>query len=1563
MSQATLKRHEPHAPRSPAGAAPAAGDEVFVLPASPAQARMWFLERLAGGSAAYNMPIAVRLRGALDPRALAAALAGIVRRHEVLRTVFPAIDGEPVQVVRPAGRAGWPLVDLSGLPDGVRAGEADRVLRAEARRRFDVARGPLLRTLLLRLEPGEHLALCAMHHLVCDGWSLGVMLREIGAGYAAALEERGARLPELPLQYADYAAWQRRWLEGPQAARQAAYWREKLEGTPVLELPTDRPRPAEPSFAGASRAFRIPGPLLRAVRELGARQGATPMMTLLAVFKVLLARYSGQPDVVVGTPVAGRNRPELEELIGLFVNTLALRTGLDGDPTFREAVERVRGTVAAAQANQDLPFERVVDALRSEVDPRRNPLFEVEFAYVSAAREGARLPGLALSAAGADTGATRFDLELHLAEDADGLDGALVYRTALYDAETAERMAGHFARLLEAAAADPDARISDLPLLGPAERALVVEEWNRTAAEYPADRCIHELFEEQAERTPDAPAVLFEGESLAYRELDGRANRLAHHLRRLGVGPEVRVGLCLERGPELMVAILGVMKSGGAYVPLDRSYPPERLAYMLEDSAVPVLLTQEKLRSLLPVPAGVAVVELDLAWAEIAAQPAERPESGATSENLAYVIYTSGSTGRPKGVAMHHRGVCNYLHWGIRAYGADRGSGAPVFSSMAVDLTITNLLPLFAGLPVRLLPEENAVEALAQALREKPGFGLIKITPVHLALLTPLLTREQARGAALTLVVGADFLVAEPTLFWQDNAPGVRLMNEYGPTETVVGCSAYTLPGGVHRAGPVPVGGPIQNLTFFVLDAGLRPVPVGLPGELYIGGAGVARGYLGRPGLSAEKFVPDPFAGGGARMYRTGDRARWLPDGNLLILGRTDNQVKIRGYRVELGEVEAALRRHPGVSACLAVVREDAPGDRRLVAYVVAALEVDAGALREHLRRSLPEYMVPQAFVRLESLPETATGKLDLRALPAPEYAAAGERYVAPRTPTEEVLAGIWAEVLGVERIGVDDELFEVGGNSLLVMRIAARVRAALGVEVPLPVLLARSTVAGVAAWIRTADRAGEAGYVPIPRADRSRPLPLSFPQERLWFLERAEDTGAGYTIPFGLRIHGEGVDAGALERAFTAVVARHEVLRTVFPTVDGEGRQLVLPPARFPLPRVDLRGPAEGARDAAVARLAAGLAERPYDLERGPLLRALLVRTGEAEHVLLVNFHHIVFDGWSAGLLARELTAWYEAVRAGREPSLPEVAIQYADYAAWQREWLRGPAAREQIAYWKRQLARLPTLDLAGGRPRPEVLSYRGRTLPVRLGEELSARARAAAREHGVTLFMLLLAAFKVVLARHGGTRDLVVGADVAGRGRVELEPLIGFFINELVLRTDLSGDPAFGDVLGRVRDATLGAYRHQDVPFSVLVRELGAPRDAGRNPLFQVMFGLDNTPREETAVDGLRMSPVDVGAEVSVFELCLYMSERPREITGALRYRTDSFDAPAVEAVRSDFLDVLERACADPGVRLEALLGELDGRERARRAERARAAGQAGRLRFEGVRRKSIPITPTTD
>ncbi|HEU0077693.1 MAG TPA: amino acid adenylation domain-containing protein, partial [Longimicrobiaceae bacterium] len=944
---------------------------------------------------------------------------------------------------------------------------------------LELDRDPPLRASLARVGAREHLLSIRVPALLADETTLRELPAEIGRAYAALAA--GAELPGDPLQYADLAEWQNEALEGEGGAEGARHWARRAAPAPPLPetlggVPAD-PGETRPEFL----TLTLEPELAAALEGAAGACSATLPELLLGAVHVLLHRVTQRPETRVGVYFDGRGYEELRGALGPVGGYLPVDCRPDGGLAVAAVVEQLKREMEEAREWQ------------GSFSPERVQVGSVGFAWHGEPPR-ASSGGVEFALRDAAAFAEPFALSLACTAGAGGLELRVYHDAARVAAVAAERFAEELHTLLRSIAARPDARICDLDVVGPRELRQVVEEWNRTGVEFPADRCIHQLFAEQAERTPHAVAIVYGDGALTYRELDQRANRLAHHLAGLGVGPEVRVGICLERSLELMVAILGVMKAGGAYVPVDPANPADRIGYVLEDSGVTALLTQARLRERMPVHDGVRVVEVDGEWGEAACPGAEPPASGVTAENLCYVIYTSGSTGRPKGVAMHHRGVCNYIHWGIPAYGADRGSGAPVFSSMAVDLTITNLLPLFAGRPVRFLREESSVEALAEALRERAGFGLIKITPTHLALLNPLLTPEEAQAAAATLVVGADLLNAEPTVFWQENAPGVRLMNEYGPTETVVGCSAYTLPNGVHRAGPVPVGGPIQNLTFFVLDERMQPVPVGSPGELYIGGVGVARGYLGRPALSAEKFVPDPFAEPGARMYRTGDRARWLEGGNLMILGRTDNQVKIRGYRVELGEVEAALLELPSVREAVVLAREDVPGERRLVAYLVPAAgeAPTTSELRASLLERVPEYMVPSVFVTLERLPLNTGGKLDRRALPepGPERPELDQEYVAPRDDVEAALAEIWSEVLQVDVVGVRDDFFELGGNSFMAVRLMSRIEKRFGPALPLATLIQAGTIEKIAELLSTSDVEPRRDYlVPIQPGGSRPPL------------------------------------------------------------------------------------------------------------------------------------------------------------------------------------------------------------------------------------------------------------------------------------------------------------------------------------------------------------------------------------------------------------------------------------------------------------------------------------------
>ncbi|HEX8151320.1 MAG TPA: amino acid adenylation domain-containing protein, partial [Pyrinomonadaceae bacterium] len=1481
------------------------------------QRRLWFLQRLEPESAAYNLPMAIRLAGRLDVEALERTLSEVVRRHEILRTTFGEVAGQPVQVIAPAREVRLALTDLSGAGDvHERAELARRLTLEEARQPFDLSRGPLLRASLLRLGDEEHIALLTMHHIVSDGWSIGLLVREVAALYEAFVTGRPSPLPELPIQYADYAAWQRRWLDGGALERQLDYWREQLGGAQAaLDLPTDRRPPAVRTRRGAHHTFTLPAGLARALGELSRRQGTTMFMTLLAAFQALLARYSGQQDVSVGTPVAGRGRAETEDLIGFFVNTLVLRTDLSGDPTFEDLLRRVREVCLGAYAHGDVPFEKLVEALQTERSLDHTPLFRVMFALQNSPLGELSLRGLRLSPV-AEPGATAmFDLTLNMQEVGGEIRGSFVYDTDLFDAATVERMAGHFLTLLEGAAARPEGRVSALPLLGEAERRLLVEDLNDTRRDYPRGLCVHQLFEAQAARTPNATAVVCGNVRLTYAELNERANRLAHHLSGLGVGPESLVGVCLGRSEALPVGLLGVLKAGGAYVPLDPEYPRERIRLTLGDAGVKVLLTEESLLGALPEGAA-AVVCLERDAGAIARASAENPSAPSVKVadgNLAYMIYTSGSTGRPKGVAIEHRSAAALLHWSRETFSAEELTRVLASTSVCFDLSVFELFaPLCVGGSV----------VVAQNALELPALGGAGVTLVNTV---PSAMAELVRAGGVPDSVLTVNLAGEPLkralvedVYERTNAG--RVWNLYGPSEDTT-YSTFAL---VERGAPgePTIGRPVANTRAYVLDQHLRPVPAGVAGELYLGGAGLARGYHGRPSLTAERFIPDPFSSApGARLYRTGDLAKHLPGGGLEFLGRVDQQVKVRGYRVELGEIEAAARGLAWVRECVAAAWGEG-AQRRLVLYVErepggAEWDDAAAELRGHLRGRLPGWTVPEALVEVGRMPLTPTGKIDRRALPDPEptRSQSSGTFAAPRTPVEELLAQVWSETLGLDGVGRDDNFFELGGHSLLATQAVSRVREALGVELPLRTIFEAQTPGELAAHVAAGWREGQgAEAAPLAPAERAGDLPLSFAQQRLWFLDQMEPGLSAYNMPGAVRLTGA-LDLDALERSLAEVIGRHEVLRTRFAQADGLPVQVVEAEPEFALALEDLRGLCESGRDAELSRRVLEEAERPFDLSAGPLVRARLFRVADEEHVLLVTMHHIVSDGWSIGLLIREAAANYAAFVEGGESPASALPIQYGDYAVWQRGWLRGEALERQMDYWRRQLGgELPVLDLPADRPRPAAQSYRGARQTFELPAELSAALKGLSRREGATLFMTVLAAFKVFLHRYTGADEVVVGTDIANRNRRETEGLIGFFANQLVLRTDVSGNPTFNELLGRVREVCLGAYAHQDVPFEKLVEELQPARDLSRPPLFQVKFVWQQDELGGVRMPGLCVAPFDVEGTSAKFDLTLFVVESERGLGGMLEYNTDIFDGERIGRMLEHFRAVLAGAAASP-------------------------------------------------
>ncbi|HEV2852358.1 MAG TPA: non-ribosomal peptide synthase/polyketide synthase [Thermoanaerobaculia bacterium] len=1470
------------------------------LPLSFAQERLWFLDQLEPGSPRYNIPVAMRLRGSLSVSAFEATFREVAQRHETLRTSFHEMHGAAVQEIAPAVPLEVPLADLSALPEGVREAELARLMVAEAHGPFDLGRAPLLRVRLVRLTELDHAVVATFHHIVSDGWSMGVLVREVGALYRAFVQGEPSPLPELPIQYADFAAWQRGWLTGELLEAEIEHWRRTLEGIPhALDLPADRPRPAVQGVRGGNLRVALPAGLTERLKALALDGGATLFMALLAGFQALLHRYSRQEEFLVGSPVAGRNRREIEDLIGFFVNTLALRAPLGGDPSWTGLLGRVREVTLDAYAHQDLPFERLVEALAPDRDLSRAPLFQVLFVLQNTPLGALDLPGLTFETVPVETETAKFDLSLLLDEGTDGLRGFVEYSADLFDAATVERMMGHLETLLAGIVAAPDSRIWDLPMMGEGEREQVLMGLNRTELEHPREPLLHELILAQVERTPDAVALVHQEERLTYREIAERSARMAARLRAAGVGPEVAVGICLDRAPALLTSMLGVLRAGGFYVPLDPNYPKERLSAILDDSRAPVLVTEESCLPLLPA-TEAWIVRADL---EEKAQlpPAPVLTGEVRSSLLAYTIYTSGSTGRPKGVAITHRNVVALTYWSREVYSDEEFAGVLGSTSICFDMSIFELFVTLAWGGMVILAE-NALEL--PELSAKDEVTLINTVPSAMS--------ELVRLGAVPASVRTVNLGGEPlrgALARRIHELGkIRLYNVYGPSED----TTFTTWADVGPVGEPTIGRPLANERIYVLDRRLSPVPVGVPGEVYISGEGVTRGYLGRPELTAEKYLPDPFAGGGARMYRVGDLGRWRADGELEYLGRLDHQVKIRGFRVELGDVEAALLSHPGVREAVVVPREPVPGDLRLAAFVV--LKGEAPDLRAYLQERLPEYMMPWALVPLDGLPLLPNGKVDRRALAKMDVEresgkggdAASERAL---TPVEELIAGLWCDVLGLREVGIQDNFFSLGGHSLLATQLVSRLRETLGMELPLRRFFEAPTVAGL---VRLLPGLGGTEAPALRATADKEALPLSFAQERLWFLDRLEGGGPRYNVPSAVRLTGW-LDPAALAAAFREIVRRHEVLRTRFGEEQGRPVQMVQPPFDPLLAQVDLRAISSPA--ALMVAIATAEARRPFDLAAGPLLRLTLLRVAEEEHVLLLVLHHAIADAWSMGLLIAEVAALYGAAVSGRPSPLPELPLQYADYARWQRELLAGPVLEDQLAWWRERLEGIPAvLDLPADRPRTAVRGQRGGLAPVPLPNRLVGRLRDLGRRSGATLFMTLLAGFQALLARYAGGDEAPVGSPVAGRTRVETEPLIGFFTNTLVLRTHLGGDPTFAELLGRTRETTLGAYDHQDVPFERLVEELAPPRDLRYTPLFQVMLSFQNAlaPLE---LPGLRLELLEVDHGTAKLDLTLALREEGQGLAARLEYDRGLFDAATAERIAGHFRNLLEEAVADPG------------------------------------------------
>ncbi|MFJ9899223.1 non-ribosomal peptide synthase/polyketide synthase [Streptomyces sp. NPDC091280] len=1460
-------------------------DRPARIPLSAAQRRLLLVEQITGSSVAYNFPLVFRLRGTLDTEALAAALRDVAGRHEALRTVFPTHEGEPYQRIVPAEEAVPACTVVDCAEDGLPA-----LIESAQRRPFDLTVELPLRCEVFRLGADEHVVAVVLHHITTDEWSDRPFLADLDTAYAARREGRAPDWAPLPVQYADYTLWQDDLLTRTGEA-QLAHWAQALTGLPdELALPADRPRPVEPTGHGGKVRLELPTATGHALRDLTTATGTSMFMLFQAATAALLNRLGAGDDIPLGAPIAGRTDEALADLVGFFVNTLVLRTDVSGDElTFRELLGRVRESSLAAFEYQDLPFDRVVEALNPPRVAGRNPLFQVMLGYHHRPDGDPDVLGLATEWFDMDTGMAKFDLHFTFVDETghDRVVLLLEYATDLFDHATAERVAGRMARLLDHAAAEPDRPVRDLDLLEDTERAVVLGEWNATEHPVPATT-LPELFRAQVARTPDATALVFEGRRLTYTELDARVERTARVLTALGAGPERTVAVALPRSLDLVVALLAVHRAGAAYLPLDPDYPQDRLALMVED-ARPVYV----LRDILPT-----------------GPEAQLPTSYDPS-SPAYVIYTSGSTGRPKGVVVPHEGIVNRLLWMQDAYGLTPDDRVLQKTPSSFDVSVWEFFwPLITGATLVVArPEGHRDPAyLARLIREQ-DVTTVHFVPSMLQLFLEEPAAAHCAGLRRVMCSGEALPVALTHRF-HDVLTGTELHNLYGPTEASVDVTAIEI---APDAASVPIGRPVWNTRTYVLDAGLRPVPPGVPGELYLAGGQLARGYLDRPGLTAERFVADPYGAPGTRMYRTGDLARWNADGTIDYLGRTDHQVKVRGFRVEPGEIEGVLTTHPSVAHAVVVVRE-----QNLVAYVVPAGSVDVTALRAHTAAALPAHMVPAAFVTLDALPLTPNGKLDRAALPAPDFTTATGTGTgtAPRGPREEILTGLFADVLGLEQVGADGDFFALGGHSLLAMRLVSRVRALLGADLTVRTVFEAPTPALLAA--RLDDPAG--GLPALAPAERPDELPLSFAQQRLWLLHRIEGPGATYTIPAAWRLTGT-LDRDALSAALDDLAARHESLRTVFPERDGRPRQIVLDQATVPLRHRTVT-------ETELPGLLAEAAARGFDIDRELPLRAHVFEVSEDQHVLLLVLHHIAGDQWSDGPLWRDLATAYEARREGHAPAWAPLPVQYADYALWHRDALGDPDAPDsrqarQLAYWQRTLAGIPDeLALPVDRPRPLESSHRGGAAELTLDAERTGALRALARRHGVSMFMVTQAAVAALLHRLGAGDDIPLGAPISGRADEHLEDLIGFFVNTLVLRTDLSGDPTFAELLARVRDTDLAAYEHQDLPFERLVEAVNPARSLARHPLFQVMVVHLDDEGATPALPGLTARREELGQQGAKFDLSFDFVERGADgMRCWIEYSADLFDRSTAELLAQRLESLLSQIALDPDRRIGAL------------------------------------------
>ena len=1519
-----------------------------LMPLSFSQKRMWFMDKLRQGNTAYNLPFALKIQGALDIDAAQKAFQSMVTRHEVLRTAYVEMDGHVYQHVQDPKPWVFSQSDLSYLKEPALSKAIQDHIDVEARKPFDLASGPVIRTHLLKLPAQESgslkgraaeqwLLLITMHHIAADGFSLKVITDEITGAYGAFLTDSDVNLPQLGIQYVDFAHWQKQLFESGLLSNQLDYWVDHLKDVPVLDMPLDHPRPPEQSLQGDNYYFELNKNQVSELKRISRNQGVTFYMTLLTSFKVLLHHYTQGEDICVGTPIANRTTPELEKLIGFFVNTLALRTDLSGNPSFTELMQRVRKVTQGAFSNQEMPFERVVEALSIPRDLSYSQVFQVMFVLQnSTIDEEFNLAGVNVESLHTAPGTSKFDMTLEFSEESGVLKGNLEFSTDLFEQDTMVQMVEHLKQLVDSVIADPQQPIGNINILSPQEKELLLQQLNDNQLALTDIPNIHGLFEAQVRQQPSEVAYVCGDQRLSYEELNKRANQLARYLVERGVESESLVGVCMSRRTELLISLLAIFKAGGAYVPIDPNYPSDRVAYMLQDSEAPIVISESCYSSLLSKDkASLQIAFIDELGESLSQYSSDNLDLNIEPQQLAYVIYTSGSTGLPKGVMIEHRNVIALVQWAQTVYNRDDLNGVLAATSICFDLSVFEFFVTLAT-GGKVILADNILE-----LGNIPAAAEVRLLNTVPSAIATLLHSGDIPASVAIINLAGEALSASLVDSLYDETQVKRVYDLYGPSEDTT-YSTFTL----REVGkPASIGKPINNTQAYVLNPHGQLVAPGLAGELYLAGAGVTRGYRNRDQLTAERYIENPFGQSAQnnRMYRTGDLVRYSGEGTLEYLGRIDHQVKVRGFRIELGEIQSCIKTVAAVKDCLVVTREDAAGSKILVGYLVSETvdgDIDGdkviGPVRETLKQQLPEYMMPAAFVLLDAFPLTPNGKIDRSALPEPSVAdllQAG--FVSPRDEREQRMAVIWQDVLGLEQVGIHNNFFELGGHSLLATKCVSRVRDEFGVDLQVKSLFTSPTIAELCAQLDHSGGLSDLAPPPVHPVARDGDLPLSFAQMRLWFLNQLEtgnseyNISTSYNMPAALRLSGQ-LNVNALRKAFQALVQRHEVLRTSFLIDDGRATQVIREPSDWFMDVRDLRHLDTEEREAEIIRLAEDEATRSFDLVLGALnkarrirlLRTRLLQTGDQEHVLLLTKHHIISDGWSLGILIDEMGELYRSIVESDEARVPELVVQYADYASWQRQWMEGPVFDHQLGYWREHLRGVPVLELPTDRPRPAVMTFNGSYEPVKLTQELTQKLNALSRDQGVTLFMTLLSGFYGLLSRYSGQTDICIGTPVANRARPEFESLIGCFVNSLALRVDLENDPRFVDLLLQVQDVTLAGYSHQDLPFEKLVDALGVARDKSHTPLFQVMFTLQNAANTlDMSMPGVSVEMLPSVAKTAKFDITLNLEEGSDGLQGMIEYNTDLFDRATVHRMVGHLERVLETVVEHPHMRISEL------------------------------------------